>query len=84
VNELQTQVAQEIRRVVKGMDPTQPLTPTTRLLDEGLLSSLELLELVLGLETALSTSIPLEELTSENFETIHDIAAMVKRAADAK
>ena len=83
MNEIQTLVVEEIRSVAKGLDASQQLTPTTKLLRKGFLSSLELLQLVLALETALSISIPLEELTSENFETVEDIAALVKRASDA-
>lgn len=74
---------EEIRKISKVIDDSHPLEATTLLLEEGLLTSLELLELVLALESALSTSIPLEELTSDNFETVNAITDLLKRTCDA-
>ena len=83
MNKLEVLIAGEINKVVTGAETNGPLTATTPLIDDDILSSLELLQLVMALETALSITIPLDELTGENFSTISDIAALIERTSDA-
>jgi acyl carrier protein len=60
---------------------TGPLTATTRLVDEGWLDSLQIVQLVEFLEKRFSISIDLEDMVAENFATIGAVAALVARSA---
>ena len=51
----------------------------TPLLEMQILDSIELLELVMQLETEYALSIPLEELAPENFTDVAAIAHMVEK-----
>lgn len=83
MSELENLIASEINKIATGIELDGALAATTPLIDDDILSSLELLQLVMALETALSVTVPLEELTAENFSTIRDIAAMIGRIPNA-
>ena len=55
------------------------LDVNSRLMESGMLDSLELMSLVTHLEQAYSFSLPDEEFVPENFETPATIAKMVRR-----
>ena len=64
--------------------PLSPPTPgafdgASRLLEMGLMDSLELMALVTHLEQSYGFSLPNEEFAPENFETPRAIANMIKR-----
>ena len=79
----QSVVIEHLRKVAKLIDGSVELTQDTQLLEEQLLDSVELLQLVLELEKHFAISIPLEELVVENFATIGAISSMVDRARSA-
>ena len=58
----------------------------TRLLEEGWLDSMLIVQLVSFIETALGKAIPIDEVSPENFETPARIAALADRlgAGDKK
>lgn len=78
MNDLETTVIEEIRKCATSIDGQTLIDAETRLLDDGLLTSLELLELVVGLESRLSIAIQLEFLSSKNFATVGTICTMLE------
>lgn len=70
-----------IREHCLHRDPSAALAADTPLLDGGLLDSMEIMLLVSFLEEQLGTSVPLEEVMPENFETPAAIAALAARLA---
>ncbi|MEQ9662474.1 MAG: acyl carrier protein [Parasphingopyxis sp.] len=75
-------VIEKVRHVGKAVDGDTELTPDTPLLERQLLDSVELLQLVMELETAFGISIPLEELVEENFADVNRVVALVERARE--
>lgn len=59
---------------------TRPVTPSTRLMDEGWLDSLQIVQLVEFLEERFSVAIDLDEMVPENFATIGAVTALVQRS----
>ncbi len=55
------------------------ITPETDLIDEGILDSIALLELVSFLEEKFHITLPVEEFVPENFRTAAAIAALAMR-----
>ncbi|WP_298017476.1 acyl carrier protein [uncultured Parasphingopyxis sp.] len=75
-------VIEKVRHVGKAVDGDTELTPDTPLLERQLLDSVELLQLVMELESAFGISIPLEELVEENFADVNRVVALVERARE--
>ena len=69
------------RRVVdsRHMDS---LTPASLLLDEHILDSFGIIQLIAQIDNEFSIAIKTEDLTSQNFATITDIAGLVERYID--
>ena len=72
-------IAEQIRKKAKAVDDTVALNLDTQLLEQQLLDSMELLQLVIALEKEFAISIPLEELTAENFATIGSIGNLIEQ-----
>ena len=66
----------------QGKDGT--LDPDSRLLESGVLDSLQLVELVGFVERRFEVAVDLDELTPDNFETARRIAALAERLAGAR
>lgn len=64
--------------------PAGSLDGSFRLMESGLLDSMEIMALVTHLEQAYSLALPDEEFVPENFETPSTIANMVKRVRAAR
>jgi acyl carrier protein len=77
--DVESVVIAAIRRVAKMVDRDTPLTRETHLIEEEMLDSVELLQLVMELETTYGIEIPLEELAPENFESVGAVTALVTR-----
>ena len=54
----------------------------TTLIDDGLLSSLDIIQLIGALNDEFDISIPATEIIPQNFNSVDAMAAMVKRLAD--
>ena len=61
-----------------------PTLPTDASLSELGLSSLKMVSLMLSVEVEFDLSIPQNEITPENFRSIHSIQALVMRLMAAK
>ena len=75
--DIESLVVAAIRKVAKLIDSDTVLTRDTALIEEQLLDSIELLQLVMELETAYGIEIPLEELAPENFADIASVVRLV-------
>jgi acyl carrier protein len=60
-----------------------PITTETDLLDAGYLDSLMLMELVVSLEEKYGVSIDSEEVSPQNFRSIHSLASFVVQRSAA-
>ena len=70
----------EISSLVRGLFPaavTVPLTPATRLMEEGICDSLGLVQLALEIEGRTGIRIPDQDITAETFGSISAIAAFL-------
>ena len=54
----------------------------TTLIDDGLLSSLDIIQLIGALNVEFDISIPATEIIPDNFNSVDAMAAMVKRLAE--
>jgi acyl carrier protein len=76
----------EIERVVQQWITSASLsdrllTSDSRLVAEGWLDSLQIVQLVEYLEQRFSVSIDLDEMVPENFDTVGAVAALVSRSS---
>ena len=58
------------------------LTPASRLMAEGWLDSIQIVQLVEFLERHYSVAIDLDEIAPENFETVPRVANLIQRAIE--
>jgi acyl carrier protein len=72
------QILQFIRTEISTA-PGERVGPTSPLFSDGLLDSLNLVELIAFLETQFAIRIGASELVCENFDTVDHIAAFVAR-----
>ncbi len=79
MNTDQEKIIRCIRDICQDDDPEIVLTEDSALLEEGLLDSIKIVQLVGLLEELLGRPLPIEEVTAENFESPRRIAAMIGR-----
>lgn len=58
------------------------LDTCTTLIDDGVLSSLDIIQLIGALNDAFDLSIPATEIVPQNFNSVDAMVAMVKRLSD--
>jgi len=64
--------------IVEGVD----FDTCTTLIDDGLLSSLDIIQLIGALNDEFDISIPATEIIPDNFNSVDAMAAMVKRLSE--
>jgi len=69
----------EIIALILEVNPYADVTLDSNLLEEGVLDSLGILNLLDGLEMKYVFKLPEEELKAENFVTVEAICALVER-----
>ncbi len=69
---------QTIIRIIKELI-IKDVNEDQKLISSGLLDSVAMVQLVLGLESELEIEIALDDLTQENFETVSKISQLIKR-----
>lgn len=69
---------EQILEMVKRIQPYEEIDGETLLMDDGILDSLGLAELIVSLEEAFQVNIPEELIREENFQTIGSIEEMIK------
>lgn len=79
MNKDQDKIIQWIREICHHDEPELVLTENSELLEEGLLDSMKVVQLVSLLEDLLGRPLPSDEVTAENFESPKRITAMIRR-----
>jgi acyl carrier protein len=82
MNSDQDKIIHWIREICLHDEPEIVLTEDSVLLEEGLLDSMKVIQLVSLLEDMLGRPLPIDEVTAENFESPKRIAAMIRRLRD--
>ena len=67
-----------LSEIAEGID----FDTCTTLIDDGLLSSMDIIQLIGALNDEFDISIPATEIIPDNFISVDAMAAMVKRLAD--
>lgn len=70
---------QEILHILQEINPYMEIETDTKLLEEGILDSMEILLLISELEDKYQIQIPLESLQLEDFQDILSITKFVKK-----
>lgn len=70
---------QKIEELLSRTLPDIDLNDYTELVDDGILDSLAMTQVIYALTEEFGITIPYEELSEENFNSVSAIAAMVER-----
>ncbi len=65
--------------LVSALHPDVSITPKTRLIDDGILDSLDIVTLVTDINDAYGINIGAEEIIPENFTSVNDIVPLIQR-----
>lgn len=71
-----------VLKIVEEICPFKDINEKTELIDSGIITSLELFELVIELENKFNIEINEELIVKENFVTIEKIAEMLQNMED--
>ena len=69
----------DINIFLKEVFPEIDFEKENRLIEDGLIDSFNLFRLLAGLQDEYKISIPLEEIFSENFNSITSISSLIRR-----
>ena len=69
----------QVLEIIKGLKAGMSIADDARLVQDGVLSSLEIMVLIAALEKHFGIKIPVEEILPDNFDTIDAIVKMVER-----
>ena len=69
----------KLERILHELHPELELSADTRLIDDGVLDSLDIVTLVTDINDAYKINIEAEDITPEGFNTIGDICALIER-----
>lgn len=73
---------QKVIEILKKMHPDADVTGDVRLVDDGILDSLDIVTLVTELNAAFDVRIPALEILPDNFNSVWAIVAMIERLDD--
>ena len=73
---------EELIAILKGLHPDVDFETTSTLIDDGILSSLDIIQLIGALNDEFDISIPATEIIPQNFNSVDAMVAMVERLAD--
>ena len=71
----------QIEELLRGIRPDIDFANEEHLISNGLLESIDIVEIVVQVEDQLGITIPSAELKEENFESMESITALVERLA---
>ena len=69
----------EIRKMLASLHPEVDFTLQHRLVEEGILDSIDIVTLVGEIDEKYGVLVPVEEITPENFDSIESIYKMIER-----
>ena len=70
---------QRLERIISELHPELEISADIRLIDSGVLDSLDIVTLVTDINDAYKINIEAEDITPKNFDTIGDICALIER-----
>lgn len=70
---------EELRKVLESVNEYIDYKSEVRLLTDGIIDSVELVEMVAAIEEMFKIEISLDEITPENFDSIYNIWNMIER-----
>lgn len=70
---------EKVLQVLTEEYPDIDFTASDKLVDDGILDSLTITEVIVTLSTEFGITIPYEEIIEENFNSVAGLAAMVSR-----
>lgn len=73
---------QTIINILKNLHPDVDCTTEVRLVDDGILDSMDIVLLVTALNAAFHVTIPAVEILPDNFNSVAALAAMIERLDD--
>ena len=73
---------QKVIEILKKMHPDADVTGDVRLVDDGMLDSLDIVTLVTELNAAFDVRIPAIEILPDNFNSVGAMVAMIERLDD--
>lgn len=73
---------QKIIEILKTLHPELDLTSDVRLVDDGVLDSLDIVTLITELNAAFDVAIPAIEILPGNFNSVQALAEMIERLDD--
>jgi acyl carrier protein len=73
---------QKIIEILQTMHPEADVAHSTRLVDDGILDSLDIVTLITELNAAFEVSIPAMEIVPDNFNSAAAMADMIQRIDD--
>jgi acyl carrier protein len=76
---LNRELAAFIEKNLIGEDRHVSVTDTTQLIEQGIVDSMGLMQIVAFVEERTGIRVPDEEVAPENFETVADIVGLVER-----
>ena len=74
--ELRSRIIKLVKGILEQNSLTAEITPSTKLVDAGL-TSMDMVNLMLGVEAEFDFTIPQSEITPENFQSVESLERMV-------
>lgn len=73
---------EQVKELLKKEFPNVDFESSETLIDDGILDSLTITGIIAALTMEFNITIPYEEITEENFNSLKDIASLVERLKD--
>lgn len=73
---------EEILDILKNLHPDIDFTTRTRLIDENILDSFDIVSIVTDISNEFDVTVPPEEIVPDNFNSAQALQAMVDRLLD--
>lgn len=70
-------MVEDIKKMVADLNPFDDFDENTDLLEDGILDSIDITELIDKLETKYNIEIPLTDINEKNFNTINNICVFL-------
>ena len=68
-----------LRKIISSLHPEYDFTGEERLVDGGILDSLDIVSLVAAIDTEFGVAVPAEEIVPENFNSAQALFDMIRR-----
>ena len=76
MNDIQSRIIELVRSILEQNAVAAEIAPDTRLVDAGL-TSMDMVNLMLGVEAEFDFMIPQDEITPENFQSVETLERLV-------